>query len=145
MMRREADMRREQLPPLLTSLCLAMVAYRLSADEASLPPLVTIADVRSLPREQIAQTPRVRIRGVVTHVHHPAKALFVQDDTAGTYVSFPLAASRGLWPAATIPADVAVGVELDIEGVLDPGGFSPPVLPTSVRVLGKKQIGRAHV
>jgi signal transduction histidine kinase len=76
----------------------------------------------------------------VTYVHHPAKAMFVQDDTAGTYVSFPLAASRGLWPAAAIPADVAAGVEIDIEGVLDPGGFSPPVLPTSVRVLGKKQL-----
>lgn len=118
--------------------------YALSAalaDETSrFEAVSSIADLRSLPRYEIAQTPRVRIRGVVTYLHLPAKALFMQDDTAGTYISFSLAAQRGLWPAGDLPDDVEVGLEIEIEGVLDPGGFSPPVLPTAVRVLGPKPL-----
>lgn len=133
-------MRRGRLPTLFAFIWLVSVAGSLSAHEPAPPPLSSIADLRSLSRDEIAQTPRVRIRGVVTHVHHPAKALFVQDDSAATYVTFSLAASRGLWPAEGIPTGVAVGVELEVEGVLDPGGFSPPILPTRVRVLGTKAL-----
>lgn len=142
MLRREAGTRMwaKKQRAMIAVAVLAVAAGRLAADEPGHPALSSIASVRNLPREEIAQTPRIRMRGVVTYVHQPAKALFIQDDTAGTYVSFSLAASRDLWLAGDIPEDVAVGMEIEVEGVLDPGGFSPPVLPTSVRVVGPKRV-----
>ena len=133
-------MRHHRSLTVMAALCLTSVACGLAADEPNSPTLSSIADLRSLSRAAIAETPRVRVRGVVTQVFLPAKSVFLQDDTAATYVNFSLAASRSLWPDEGIPSDVAAGVELEIEGVLDPGGFSPPILPTSVRVLGTKAL-----
>ena len=133
-------MRQNRSLTVMAALCLTSVACGLAADEPNSPTLSSIADLRSLSRAAITETPRVRVRGVVTQVFLPAKSVFLQDDTAATYVNFSLAASRSLWPDEGIPSDVAAGVELEIEGVLDPGGFSPPILPTSVRVLGTKAL-----
>lgn len=94
----------------------------------------TIAEVKSLPADTVASGTAVRIRGVVTR-SRPG-SMFVQDDTAGIYVNVALAHDRGLWPDARLAEPVAYGDEVEIDGVLDRGGFSPPVLPRTVRVLG---------
>jgi len=134
----------EKLTGWITAMVLGAWLWAVAGQAAEIEPAArsrsTIATVRGLPRNHIIQTPRVLIRGVVTYVHQSARALFIQDETAGSYVSFSLAASRGLWLNGGIPADVTAGVEVEIDGVIDPGGFSPPILPASIRVLGRKPL-----
>ncbi len=97
-----------------------------------------IAVVRSLPVAKLATNPPVRIRGVVTL--RDEGTVVIQDDTAGIYVNFPFARDRGVRTDAGTPDAVQVGVEVEIEGLIDPGGFSPPVMPREVRVLGPKPL-----
>ena len=97
-----------------------------------------IAMVRSLPVAELATNPPVRIRGVVTL--RDESIIVIQDDTAGIYVNFAFARDRGVRTDARTPDAVQVGVEVEIDGLIDPGGFSPPVLPREVRVLGPKPL-----
>lgn len=101
---------------------------------ADAPPITRFADARSLPAAELARNPPVRLRGVVTRA--TPSSLFVQDDTAGMYVNIARAILRGVmdrdWPRPVVP----LGSDVEIEGVADPGGFSPIILPRSFRVLG---------
>ena len=97
-----------------------------------------IAVVRSLPVAELATNPPVRIRGVVTL--REEGTVVIQDDTAGIYVNFAFAHNRGVRTDGRTPDAVQVGVEVEIEGLIDPGGFSPPVMPREVRVLGPKPL-----
>ena len=97
-----------------------------------------IAVVRSLPVAKLATNPPVRIRGVVTL--RDESTVVIQDDTAGIYVNFAFAHDRGVRTDSRTPDAVQVGVEVEIEGLIDPGGFSPPVMPREVRVLGPKPL-----
>jgi signal transduction histidine kinase len=114
--------------------CAPLVAWG-PAKAADLQP---IAAVRSLPVAELATNPPVRIRGVVTirgdgHV-------VIQDDTAGIYVNLGFARDRGVWTGSIIPDAIRVGVEVEIDGLIDPGGFSPLVMPREIRVLGSKPL-----
>lgn len=94
-----------------------------------------IADVRSLEATALAANPPVRIRGVVTRARQ--SSLFVQDESAGIYVNIARGLVRGVMPRDQPRPAVAQGDEVEIEGVADPGGFSPIVLPAAIRVLGR--------
>jgi signal transduction histidine kinase len=98
-------------------------------------PLMTIGAVRGMSSEEVAAHPRIRVRGVVTVLREAAEAAFVQDDSAGIHVSFRQAADRGLW-SGSLPTGIAEGARIEIEGEITPGGFSPPLLPITVHVLG---------
>jgi hypothetical protein len=100
--------------------------------------LQPIAVVRSFPFAELATNPPVRIRGVVTL--RDESTVVIQDDTAGIYVNFAFAHDRGVRTDSRTPDAVQVGVEVEIEGLIDPGGFSPPVMPREVRVLGPKPL-----
>jgi signal transduction histidine kinase len=104
--------------------------------------LQPIAAVRSLPVAELASNPPIRIRGVVTL--RVENSIVIQDDTAGIYVNFDFARKRGVWAGVGVPDAVRVGVEVEIDGTIDPGGFSPPVLPRKVHVLGPKPLPPAH-
>jgi signal transduction histidine kinase len=93
-----------------------------------------IAVVRSLPVAKLATNPPVRIRGVVTL--RDESTVVIQDDTAGIYVNFAFAHDRGVRTDSRTPD----AVQVEIEGLIDPGGFSPPVMPREVRVLGPKPL-----
>jgi len=97
-----------------------------------------IAVVRSLPVAELATNPPVRIRGVVTF--RGDGHVVIQDDTAGIYVNFGFARDRGVWTGGSMPDAIQVGVEVEIDGLIDPGGFSPPVMPRRVRVVGPKPL-----
>jgi signal transduction histidine kinase len=101
-----------------------------------------IAEVRSLPVAELATNPPIRIRGVVTL--QASNSIVIQDDTAGIYVNFGFARERDVWSGDVIPDAVHVGDEIEIDGTIDPGGFSPPVLPREVRVLGSKPLPPAR-
>ena len=101
-----------------------------------------IAEVRSLPVAELATNPPIRIRGVVTL--RGVNSIVIQDNTAGIYVNFDFARKRGVWEGDGIPDAVHVGDEIEIDGTIDPGGFSPPVLPREVRVLGSQPLPPAR-
>lgn len=119
--------------------CAAVSAGALIADSgpAWAAEIQRIADVRALPTEELAKRPAIHIRGVVTWSDHN---FIMQDESAGIYVNFVFAEQLGLWKGGMPPAEIQPGVEVEIEGSIDPGGFSPPVLPQMVRVLGKKSL-----
>jgi len=110
---------------------------RLAAVPADAGP-TPIAAVKAMPPAEITAAPAVLIRGVVTR-SRPG-SMFVQDDTAGIYVNLTFAHDQGLWTGERLAEPAAVGDEVEIEGMLDRGGFSPPVLPRAVRVVGRGRL-----
>jgi len=99
-------------------------------------PLTRIADVRTLTREQAAQARPVHVRGVVTW-SSSSETFAVQDDSAGIWVSLNDARSRKLWRGDNLAAgQVREGMEVEINGVSDRGGYAPVILPVTLRVLG---------
>jgi signal transduction histidine kinase len=119
----------------LVWLACALLVACCPARAADLQP---IAVVRSLPVAELATNPPVRIRGVVTL--RSDEHVVIQDDTAGIYVNFGFAHDRGVRTDGGIPDAVQVGVEVEIDGLIDPGGFSPPVMPREFRVVGPKPL-----
>lgn len=103
-------------------------------------PLARIAEIRSLPREQAAQALPVRVRGVVTW-RRGATSLTVQDASAGIWISPVQSRERGLmaWDESVFGM-LEEGMEVEIEGQSDPGGYAPQILPTAVRILGRQPL-----
>jgi len=63
----------------------------------------------------------------------------VQDETAGIWVSVDVARERGIWNGDEADRKAAVeGMEIEIAGFTDPGGYGPVIVATSIRVLGPK-------
>jgi signal transduction histidine kinase len=112
------------------------LARPLSAAE----PITSIADVRSLPREEAARALPARVRGVVTW-QGGRDYVTVQDDTGGIWANFGEARQRRIWTGdETTLAQLHVGREVEIEGVSDPGGYAPVILPRALRLLGEKPL-----
>ena len=108
-----------------------------AGDEATIS-ITPIAEIRSLSTADLAHNPPVRIRGVVTRVRQ--SSLFVQDESAGIYVNIARSVARGVMPRDVARPVVPLGSEVEIDGVADPGGYSPIILPRSLSVLGPKPL-----
>lgn len=94
-----------------------------------------IAAIRRLPAHELDARPAVRVRGIVTQ--RQARTLIVQDDTGGIFVNFEFASEEGVWRGEPNgPVEVQVGMAIELDGFVDPGGFSPALMPSAVRVLG---------
>lgn len=117
------------------SACALLVVWG-PARAADLQP---IAAVRDLPTEELARHPAIRIRGVVTWSDHN---FIMEDESAGIYVNVALAERLGIWQGGTPPREIEPGAELELEGTIDPGGFTPLVLPRTLRVLGKQPLSQ---
>jgi signal transduction histidine kinase len=68
----------------------------------------------------------VRLRGVVTYFEENFFSRFIQDDTAGIYLSGSGEPARHLLP----------GQLVEVEGVTEPGEYAPIVVPDTIRVIG---------
>lgn len=102
--------------------------------------LSKIEDVRSLRREAASSGLTVRIRGVVTWCSS-RDTFAIQDGSAGIWIKLDEARKRQLWRGGdTIPGTIREGLEVEIEGVTDPGGYAPLVLPETLRILGTKPL-----
>ncbi len=114
-------------------------ATNAAAAAASLEPLTRIADVRALPRSETAKARPVRLRGVVTY--RGGDAFAMQDETAGIYVNVGVARLWKIWKGSDAEfARVRSGMVVEIEGVTDRGGFSPPMLPRTLRIDGEQPL-----
>ena len=109
-------------------------AASVSSDRpASLPLLTNVWQIRDLPPEKAAWHYPVRLRAVVTVNAHFQGYFFVQDNLAGISVWMPRITAR------PNPGDL-----VNIEGVSDPGRFSPIVMATNVTVLGTAPLPEAQ-
>ena len=97
-----------------------------SVDQPTKLPLLTKAwEIRDLPAEKVAWHYPVRLRAVVTVNTKLGRWIFVQDDSAGISVLLN-----------TIGTNLNPGDLVNLEGVSDPGGFSPIVVASNVTVIG---------
>lgn len=121
----------------------AVVAMAAMAIAAAAPPgeppapleLVSIASVMAAPLPDTAHP--VRIRGIVTW--RRGNGMIVQDDSAGIWIEVADARRAGYWQAEGDPSpDIREGVEVEIEGRSNQGGYAPNILPETMRILGEK-------
>lgn len=88
--------------------------------------LHTIAAVRDLTVEEASEHRRVRLRGVVTFYEENFFSRFIQDDTAGIYLS-----DAGLPVIHLLP-----GQYVEVRGFTEPGEYAPIIVPQSITVIG---------
>ncbi len=107
-------------------------------------PIVRIADLRGLSREESAKSLPVHVRAVVTW-RGLREQITVQDETGGSWLQMPDARKRGLWATddATLNS-IRVGHVLEIEGVTGPGGYAPDILPKTLRIVGEQPLPLAR-
>ncbi|MCX7430168.1 MAG: sensor histidine kinase [Planctomycetia bacterium] len=101
-----------------------------------------IADVKNMTADEADRGSPVRIRGVVTWHWQPQRLhLIVQDESDGIWINVTQAFESGLWQGtAENLAAIEVGSEVEIDGVVDRGGFAPIVLPRQIRAVGRKPL-----
>lgn len=118
----------------MTTVFTSIIACIVAAE--SLATVQPIADVRAISLRDVDRGPTVHVHGVITFrdVTETLRTITVQDDTAGMWVEV----SREL-PQDTVDG-LQVGAEVDVQGVLDPGGFAPRILADRIDVLGPKPL-----
>jgi signal transduction histidine kinase/CheY-like chemotaxis protein len=113
---------------LVFAVCVFVSCFSLSNDLCAAPHrpkvLERAAQIRNLSVEEAALGLPVKLHAVVTYNDPLSGELFVQDASAGIYVSLDK------------PATVTPGQQVEITGVTSPGDFAPEVNKSDVRVLG---------
>lgn len=109
-------------------------------------PLTSVAQIRALSRDEAAKAIPVRLRGVVTwQDSDEMPAFFVHDGEWNVWVGRPIAMLRNLWQGGDPPKnDSEVGALVEIEGVTDPGGYAPCVLPVRFKRVGTGPLPEAR-
>lgn len=127
---------------LLACVLAALVAAGSLAASAEEPPLVSIADVLSLPRADLAQGKPVRVRGVVT-ICSPMVA--IQEDGKGLWVH--LGEPGTITPGGLVlpigpdrEQEIALGMLVELEGTAYRGGFAPTLRASAVRLIGTGEL-----
>ena len=100
--------------------------------------LTTVAEIRNLSREEAAKMLPVRLRGVVAwQDSDEMPSFFLYDGEWTIWVGRATAMERKAWQGGDPPKkDSEVGALVEIEGVTDPGGYAPCVLPVRFKRLG---------
>jgi len=119
---------RSQSGPLLTE---ARTAQSIEGSSASGRTYTDVKSIRRITSQQANRHDPVKLRSVLVTFFDPVEVLiFVQDGDTGIYVDGSRFKSNAFRP----------GDLVDIDGVLDPGGFAPQVrLSSPVRVVGHTQ------
>jgi len=116
---------------LMLVLAAARATWSQGTRPSHLPTLTTAEQVRELTADQANRGYPVRVRAVVTYSDLAGGDFFVQDATAGIYVS-PGNASPTFRP----------GQLLEIEGVTEEPDFAPQIAKPRYRVLGRAPLPR---
>lgn len=100
--------------------------------------LTQVAEIRALSREEAKEALPVRVRCVVTWRSAVAQHEFIVDDgVRGIYVAYRLPVKLVALKEGDAPESVTEpGALVEIEGISDPGGYAPVIVPTLVRRIG---------
>ncbi|HXC98261.1 MAG TPA: ATP-binding protein [Verrucomicrobiae bacterium] len=90
--------------------------------------LRTVEAIRELTVAQTRQKIPVHLQGVVTFYDERLYSRFIQDDTAGIYLQFPV----NVGPPALVPGQL-----VDVTGTCSPGEYAPVVVVEHVQTVGK--------
>ena len=125
-----------QLPRLFIVSALLCQGSLLAGTET--PPLTRVTDIRALSREDAAKARAVKIRGVVAWRRAgPDSGLVIYDHSEGIYVDCHVAVQRGIWNGGDpTERNWNPGTLIELEGVTDPGGYAPVILPATIRSVG---------
>jgi signal transduction histidine kinase len=118
------------------------------------PSISRIVDLMATPRDQLTQRNRVRVRGTVTLIgdgittdklNKPAARSFcIEDASASIWVRSGLAIRDGVFQRSDHAlAALDYGIEIELEGYLEQGGFAPVILPAKITILGKGTLDSA--
>jgi signal transduction histidine kinase len=112
---------------------------------AETQPLTSVAQIRVLTRDEAARALPVRLRGVVTMQDSESRpSFFIHDGVWNVWVGRSIATERGIWQGGEPPArDSEVGALVELEGVTDPGGYAPCVLPLRFKRIGSGPLPEA--
>jgi len=104
--------------------------------------LTNIAEIRALPREVAARGLPVKVRGVVTLAFPgPHGNFIIQGADKGIFVRTFEAKTAGLLESGEGGAGLwKRGMLLEVEGVTNPGGFAPTIVPKRIRTLGAAEL-----
>jgi len=106
---------------------LAVVLPFCAGAQTTTQELHTAAAVRSLTEEEAQQHRQVRLRAVVTFYEEIFFSRFIQDDTAGIYLS-----DAGLPLVHLTPGQL-----VEVWGTTEPGEYAPIVVPQRIQVIGE--------
>jgi len=107
--------------------------------------LTRIPEIRSLSPVEAEKRLPVKIRGVVTWADPVTDGPFVVDDgTQGIWVATDVSAAMGIWTTGNQRHQWKAGEQVEIEGVTDPGGYAPVVLPRLAVKLGNASLPPAR-
>lgn len=127
-------------------LCVAALIASAAGDVGSKPGTLTrVEDIRALSRAEAARGRPVRLRGVVTWQDVDARpSFFLHDGSRNIWVDRATALSRALWRGGDLPREESViGALVEIDGVTDPGGYAPCVVPLGIRRVGSGKVPMA--
>lgn len=116
---------------------LVLAQAGLVAYGSAVEPLVHVEQIRALTRVEAAHALPVKLSGVV--VYKGWTELVIHDGKASIYLDFRFAQAQGVWkgPLPNL-REFVPGTALEVEGVTDPGGFSPMVLVANFKSVGKQ-------
>ena len=103
---------------------------------AGTAPLTSVADVRALSREEAARGLPVKLRGTVILEIGKGREFRLHDGVESLAVQTVKARDRGLWTGPLPVAITGIGSVVEVEGITDPAGYSPVVVPTAIRKVG---------
>ena len=119
----------ERGAPVLTE-CRLVDWARKGRRPSSLPPLVTVGQIKALSEDQARVGYPVRLQVIVTYRNPLANNTFAIDETGGIY----LALRPGVQPAPQY------GDRIEVEGSVGPGDFAPIVSVTSLRITDRQPL-----
>lgn len=138
-------------------LCFALAAWcvypvMVFANDSALP-LTPIESLRLTKRQDAEPRMMVRTQGVVSMIgegmapyskgNGALEHFCIEKDGVGIWIGTRRAIRDGVWQGDTGDLSALVeGDEVELEGVLIPGLFSPMILPKSVKVVGKTALPR---
>lgn len=106
--------------------------------ELDTAPLRSIPEVLALPVEEFERQRSVVVRGVVTLV----QPLVIQDGSDAIYVDHTqLRIEPGQhWSDVLAALPLELGADVEVTGVVDPGGYAPWIIMHSIRRLGEQPL-----